>query len=144
MMSERLGFDSTAVRRYGVGDVVAIALFVIIGEISHGIDPLRQAAVVVDTSLPFLIGWVIVAPLLGAYARGTVERRTIAITNVVPAWLVADGVGQVLRDTSLFHGSATPVFYLVAAAVGGLFLFSWRLLAWAAYARLNTDTDGPM
>jgi hypothetical protein len=143
-MSDRLGFDTAAAGRYLVGDVVAIALFVIIGEISHGIDPITQVAVVVDTFLPFLIGWVIVAPLLGAYASGTLESRLIAVTNIVPVWLVADGVGQVLRDSSFFHGSATPIFYLVAAAVGGFFLLAWRLFAWTVYGRLRPGSAPPL
>jgi hypothetical protein len=129
-MTDRLGFDVTAVRRYFLGDFVAIATFVVAGEISHGIDPITQVDVVIDTFLPFLFGWLLIAPLLGAYAVGTVNDPIVAVTNVIPAWLVADGVGQVLRDSTYFHGSADPIFYLVAAAVGGGLLVGWRGLAW--------------
>lgn len=129
-MTERLGFDRTAVRRYVVGDVIAIATFVVAGEISHGIDPITQVDVVVDTFLPFLLGWVLMAPLLGGYAAGTVDDLVVAVTNVIPAWLVADGIGQVLRESPYFHGTADPIFYLVAATVGGGLLMAWRGIAW--------------
>lgn len=129
-MTDRLGIDGSAVRRYLLGDVLAIAGFVVAGEVSHGIDPISQVGVVIDTFLPFLLGWLLIAPLLGGYAEGTVRDPLVAVTNVIPAWLVADGVGQVLRDTTYFHGSADPIFYLVAAAVGGALLMGWRGVAW--------------
>lgn len=129
-MTDRLGFDGSALRRYALGDVVAIATFVVAGEISHGVDPITQVDVVLDTFLPFLLGWLLIAPLLGGYAVGTLDDPVVALTNVIPAWLVADGLAQVLRDTTYFHGSADPLFYLVAASVGGALLLGWRGLAW--------------
>lgn len=141
-MTERLGFDTRAVRRYLPGDILAIAAFVVAGEVSHGIDPITQGEVVVDTLLPFLIGWVLIAPLLGGYAVGTLDDPVVAITSVIPAWLVADGIGQVLRDTSSFHGSADPIFYLVVAGVGGALLVGWRGLAWVIMNRQAVSWPG--
>lgn len=141
-MTDRLGFEIRAARRYVVGDVLAIAAFVVAGEISHGVHPITQVGVVIDTFLPFLFGWVLIAPLLGGYAVGTLDDPIIAVTNVIPAWLVADGIGQVLRDSAYFHGSADPIFYLVAAAVGGALMVGWRGAAWLLWNRRSVSLPG--
>jgi hypothetical protein len=127
-MSDWFGVEVDSLRRYLVGDLLAILAFILIGEISHGVDPVAQWRFVLDAAIPFLIGWLVVGPLLGAYARWSLRGPLWAALAAVPAWLVADGLGQLLRDTDTFHGSADPVFYLVAAAVGGALLVGWRLV----------------
>jgi len=56
------------------GDVAAIAVFVLLGELSHFSAAFVAAnpGYVAGTALPFLLGWAVVAPPAGAY-RG---RRT--------------------------------------------------------------------
>lgn len=110
-----------------VGDVVAIGLFVLVGELSHGVDPLATPLLVLDTLAPFVVGWVLVALFGGLYTADAWRSPRRVVTRTFPAWLVADGVAQLLRATSLFHGSAAFTFYLVSAVVGGSFLVGWRL-----------------
>lgn len=121
-----------------LGDLVAIASFVIIGEINHGIDPLANPGIVVDTYVPFLVGWLLAAGLAGVYARGLHESPRWMAVTVLGAWLVADAVGQLLRSTAYFHGDAALTFALVAAAVGSLFLVGWRLALVAVMPRLRS------
>lgn len=126
-MTEYVGIAGRALRRYLLGDLLAISVFVIVGELSHGVDPVAQWAFVLDATIPFLLGWLVAGPLLGAYSLWSLQDPLRAAVAVVPAWLVADGIGQLIRDSDAFHGSADPVFFLVAAAVGGLLLIGWRL-----------------
>lgn len=127
-MRDWLGVDVSAVRRYGIGDLLAIGIFVVIGEISHGIEPIGQPIWVLETFIPFFLGWVIAGPILGAYSTRSLQGPIWAAIMVLPAWLVGDGIGQLLRDTAVFHGSGHPVFYAVAAGVGGIALIGWRLV----------------
>lgn len=108
------------------GDVVAIGLFVVLGEISHGIDPMANAPLVADTFAPFLIGWLLLAGTAGLYgvAVETGPKRTAALT--FGTWVGAVVIAQALRATAYFHGNAALAFALVSVAIGGLFLVGWR------------------
>lgn len=125
-------FDRRAVRRYLLVDIVAIVGFLVAGELHHGIDPVDSPVYVGETIAPFLIGWVVAAPVLGAYASVTVERPVWAALFVVPAWVGANSIGQALRATDLFHGGSSPVFALVIGAGGVVVLGAVRtvVLAW--------------
>lgn len=115
-----------------VGDLLAIAVFVVVGEQSHGVDPLSSPFVVAGTFLPFAIGWLFVAGPARMYdAAVSASTRRVA-TRTLGAWLVAVVVALSLRRTQLFRGGETPlseyaVFGLVAFTVGGLLLVGWRV-----------------
>lgn len=109
------------------GDTLAIGLFVVIGEISHGIDPLANVPLVLDTFAPFYIGWLLVALPAGLYGSGALSSPKRAGLLTLGAWAVADVIGQALRATAYFHGNAALTFALVALAFGGLFLVGWRV-----------------
>lgn len=112
-----------------VGDLLAIATFVVIGEINHGIDPLVRPGYVMGTYAPFLIGWLLLSIPAGVYS---VESRTDiqrAVGGTIGAWTGAVVVAQALRETSFFHGEAALTFAIVSLVVGGTFLLGWRALA---------------
>jgi len=115
-----------------VGDVVAITLFVLLGELSHGIDPLANLTYIVTNTLgPFLVGWVVVGVPAGVYSdtRGETLRRVAVRT--AGAWLGADVVAQAIRATPFIVGGgsvwAILVFGAVSYLVGGLILVTWRV-----------------
>lgn len=110
-----------------VGDTLAVGLFVVLGEISHGIDPLASASLVLDTFAPFYIGWLLVALPAGLYGSEALASPKRAGILTLGAWAVADAIGQGLRATTYFHGNAALSFALVALAVGGGFLLVWRV-----------------
>ncbi len=122
-----LDVDDDAVTWYLPGDVLAILLFVLLGELRHGGLTVERYAGVL---LPFLIGWLIVAPVVGAYGERTVDSTRSAILLALVGWLGADFLGQVLRGTDYFPGNADPQFFLVTLLFGGL------LLAVARFASL--------
>lgn len=110
------------------GDVVAIGVFVVAGELSHGVDPLSQVGRTLDTAVPFLLGWGLLALIGGLYTADAWRSPKRAVAWTLPAWVGADVVAQALRATPAFHGNAAVPFFLVAAAVGGALLTGWRVV----------------
>lgn len=125
-----------------VGDLAAIGLFVVLGEISHGIDPLGSPGVVADTYAPFVIGWLLVAVPAGAYAAAVRTSPGRAAITVAGAWLVADVVAQALRSTAYFHGNGALTFAIVAFLVGGTLLVGWRVAVAFLSSRRQSRTLG--
>lgn len=114
-----------------VGDVVAIAAFVIPGEIQHGFPPLEYPVRTLDTFAPFLLGWIVAALLGGLYTSDALKNSRRILSWTVPAWVFALLVGHGLRATPLFHGGTSPIFFLVTLAVGGSVGIAWRLVVGA-------------
>lgn len=110
-----------------IGDAILIGLFIVSGEISHGVDPIAQTGVVIDTALPFYIGWVLASLALGAYSRAARETPKRAALMAAGTWIVAALIGQGLRATSLFHGNFAITFALVSISVGCVLLVPWRV-----------------
>lgn len=111
-----------------VGDLFAIGTFVVVGEITHSVDPVANPGRVVGTLLPFLIGWVLVAIPAGVYgaeARSTVRKMALTATG---GWAVAVAIAQALRSTEFFPGNAALAFALVAFGIGGLLLVGYRVV----------------
>jgi hypothetical protein len=109
--------------RFLPGDLLAILAFVLVGELQHGgLGAQRYAGAL----LPFLVGWLVVAPILGAYSSNALESSRSALLLAVTTWLGADLVGQLLRGTATFPGNASPQFFVVAFVFGSLFLAAAR------------------
>ncbi len=113
------------------GDLACFLLFAAAGRASHDesvmgsflLGPLQTAA-------PFLVTWVITAPLVGAYDARHTERPRGAVLRALLAWAVADPLGVLLRSLILQR----PVqlsFIVVAFISNSLILSLWRLV----YAR---------
>jgi len=119
--------DERAVTRFLPGDVLAVLALVLVGTVEHGsLSPQRYAGVL----LPFLVGWLAAAPLVGAYSSRAAESSRAALVLAAGSWLAGDLVGQLLRNTSLFPGNADPAFFLV------LFVVGTALLSVARFASL--------
>lgn len=126
-LSERL--DAGAIP-LAVGDILAIVAVLTAGTIQHNgaafvtANPLYLAGVLV----PFLLGWAVAAPLLGAYSPGAAESAKAAIPLAVRSWVVADIAGVVLRATPLFHGGFALTFLAVSLVTGLVAIVAWRWL----------------
>lgn len=111
-----------------VGDIVVLAVVFAAGTVRHNglavlwTDPVYSLA----TVGPFLLGWVVAAPLLGAYRTRTLTAAKWAVAPVVPAWFAADALALGLRATPWLHGGVTPVFALVTVVTGAGGLVLWR------------------
>ncbi|WP_020222703.1 DUF3054 domain-containing protein [Halarchaeum acidiphilum] len=122
-----LDVDRRTLRLFALPDLVAIVAFVIVGEYQHGrlaasaANPRHLLGVLV----PFVVGWAIAAPLLRAYSARTNGLRGLVGWTVL-AWLAADVVGQALLATGAFSIGFDPVFLVVVAIFGSLFLLIAR------------------
>lgn len=111
------------------GDLIAIAAFIVAGEISHGYDPVSDAGRIAGTLVPFLVGWILVSLAGSLYTRDAIADLRRAVFWTLPAWAVAVVIAQVLRSTPAFHGDAALAFALVSFGVGGVLLVFWRAIA---------------
>ena len=116
-----------------VGDVLVISLLLTVGVVNHNdvgylsTDPVGWLL----TLVPFLLGWAVVAPLVGAYSPGAAESAKAAVPLALRAWIPANLVGAFLRWTPLFEGGNAPladyaVFVLVTMVFGLVGLAAWR------------------
>ncbi|MUV60525.1 DUF3054 domain-containing protein [Halobacterium sp. CBA1126] len=115
--------DPRAVVRFLPGDLLAIFAFVLAGTLSHGTLTAERYAGVL---LPFLVGWVVVAPFAGGYDSSVLESTRAAIAYGAVSWLGADFLAQLLRGTPFFPGSADPQFFVVALVFGTVALVAAR------------------
>lgn len=115
-----------------LGDLLAIAAFVVMGEISHGIDPVAEPTVVADTFVPFLIAWLFVSIPAGVYSLSSDASPRAVALRTLGTWFAAVVLALSIRRTVFFRGGTTPLseyatFGLVALAVGGVLLVAWRV-----------------
>ena len=141
MFFDRLPVDSRAVRRYAIGDVVAIAVFVVLGEFSHGANPITVFVPMLETLGTFLLGWVTVATIAGAYSRRSLDNGRHAILVSLYAWAIADAIAQLLRSLPFARGNGAITFYLVALVFGGALIGGWRYLAFRFTTSQSTTTE---
>jgi hypothetical protein len=113
-----------------VGDVVVIVAFLTLGYVFHN-GTQAVTAMPVDWALtvaPFLIGWTLVAPFIGAYSKGAHESAKAAVPLALRSWVVAAIIGLGLRVTPVFPGGFEPIFGAIILAVGLVSLGVWRWL----------------
>lgn len=109
------------------GDVFAIFLFVALSRGTHPLAPGANALLEnLNTALPFIMGWLLVAPWFGAFQpKAWASIRSTLITLVI-AFVPAFVAGGLLRW--LMIGRLSPaIFYAVTAAVILTLLAIWRL-----------------
>lgn len=82
----------------------------------------------VRTVAPFLVGWVLWAPILGSYRRRTRTGCRGGLARVGGAWLAASVTGAVIRATALVPGEAPVIFVMVVFGIGATVLLPWRAL----------------
>lgn len=111
-----------------LGDLAIITLQLSGGLRSHGVDPLASPAYTTETVAPFLLGWLLVAPLLGVYTARVRESFAETLLSVGLAWIVAALAGIGLRATPWLQGGAPAAFVAVTIGVGLATLLPWHLL----------------
>lgn len=112
-----------------VGDLLVLMGFLTVGTLSHTTTEFlaNEPTYLLGVWAPFLIGWVLVAPLVGAYSAGAVETAKSSVPLVVRSWVPAAAVGFVLR-AFVFRGGAALAFVGVILVTGAVALGGWRAL----------------
>lgn len=117
-----------------LGDVLVILAFIYAGSLRHESVAFPPGGVGDLTTLlaiaaPFLFGWVIVAPLVGAYSAGALESAKASVPLTIRSWIPAAILGLVIRATPWIEGGAAPAFIAVMLVVGSVCLGVWRYVA---------------
>lgn len=112
-----------------VGDVLVLIAFLTAGTLSHSTTQflMENPLYLAEVYAPFLIGWAVAAPLVGAYSAGAVEAAKSSVPLVVRSWIPAAVIGLVLR-TFVFTGGVAPVFVAITLVGGMVVLGGWRAL----------------
>ena len=113
-----------------VVDLLALSAVLTSGVIDHnGVDYLTAATGGwLLTPVPFLLGWAVASPLVGAYSPGAAESAKAAVPLALRAWVPAAAIGFVLRASPLFSGGFQPIFGVVVFVAGGVALAALRWL----------------
>ncbi|AXG07800.1 DUF3054 domain-containing protein [Haloplanus rubicundus] len=113
-----------------IGDLFVVALLFSWGTIHHNglAFVASNPGYLAGTIAPFVIGWVIAAPLLGAYSPGAAESAKAAVPLALRSWLLADAIALGLRATPFVRGGVQLSFVLISLGVGFVGLALWRTL----------------
>lgn len=109
----------------GIGDALVFLAFAIIGILSHG--KTLSLINLVNDSIPLMLGWFIVAPLVGAFSRTkTNEVGKMALYTIL-AWLPSFVLGMIFRGVAVEHTVPQTSFMIVTLIINMIFLLIWRV-----------------
>lgn len=113
-----------------VGDLLVIVAVFGAGTVHHNGASFVAAnpGYLLATVAPFVVGWVVAAPLLGAYAPGAAESSKAAVPLALRSWVLADAIALGIRATPFVSGGVQLTFVVVSLVTGALGLAVWRVL----------------
>lgn len=118
------------------GDVLVLALFIVLGRISHG---MAVADVTLWTTVvPFAAAWLATSALVGASSARAFSKPGILVLRTTAAWAVACPLGVALRAVIL-QRPFSPIFAAIAFVLTWPLLIVWRYL----YFRLTARRQRP-
>jgi len=117
-----------------VGDVVVLLLFLLSGTLRHWTPEQLQADpfIYAFAAGPFVLGWVVCAPLVGAYSPGGGSAPNSSIPLAVRSWVPAAVIGLAVRILAVPGRGAAPVFAAIMLVGGSVVLAVWRYLYFLA------------
>ena len=107
-----------------IGDLIALLIFVLVGERSHELDQTNFLM----TTLPFIVPWIIAGYLLGAFPNADAITPRKIFGAAINAWFVVTPLGLFLRALVLNRPDILVPFYAAAFGFSGLFVLAWRLV----------------
>jgi hypothetical protein len=113
-----------------VGDLVALMAFLLVGTLQHSsVEQLSaDPAIYLLAAGPFVLGWVLCAPLVGAYSPGGGSAPNSSIPLAIRSWIPAAIVGLLIRQFALPDRGVEAVFAVIMIVGGALVLSIWRFL----------------
>jgi hypothetical protein len=113
-----------------VGDLVALLAFLFVGTLRHAtIDALtNDPTIYLFAAGPFVLGWLVCAPLIGAYSPGGGSALNSSLPLAIRSWIPATLIGLGIRVVALPGRGAEPSFAIVMLVGGTAVLVAWRLL----------------
>ncbi|GLC36887.1 hypothetical protein PLESTB_000181900 [Pleodorina starrii] len=129
-------FDWKSAATLAAGDLAALMIFTASGRVQHG-EPLN--ADTITTALPFVLGWLATAPLLGGFSADA-RKKGVPTAALTAAKCVAVGIPAGVALRGLIRGYMPPTsFILIGLAVNGVLLVGWR----SALAALTKPEEPP-
>jgi hypothetical protein len=125
-----------------LGDVLALGLFVLIGQREHELLGDGAGLRLLQNTLTFAVPWLIAAAVLGAFRSGPEVSARKFFGRSLNAWLVAGPLGLLLRAYARDLAVIPTIFMVVAMSMGGLFLLSWRALYYFVRRRRRRSALG--
>jgi hypothetical protein len=112
------------------GDLIAFFVFAALGRETHneatGLGAIGQT---LWTAFPFMLGWFLVAPWLGAFTRARTERPLDMLQRTEIAWFAAWPVALLLRWAFTPDHHLPPLAFAVVALIANtIILGSWRTI----------------
>jgi hypothetical protein len=117
-----------------VGDLVVLLAFLLVGTAQHRptlspVDVLMtEPLAFVNAAAPFIIGWLIAAPLIGAYSPGGGSAPNSSIPLAIRSWIPAAVIGLAIRATPFIEGGVELTFAAVIIVGGAVVLAVWRFI----------------
>jgi hypothetical protein len=121
-----------------LGDFIALALITIIGFARHG-EIYSAGARIFTTFIPLILGWLAVAPLMGAYQLEFIKAPD-QLWRPFWAMVVGAPLAAWLRGIWL-QSVIIPVFVLVLGGVAALSILLWRSVYYLLFVR-RSSPDG--
>lgn len=106
-----------------LGDLFVLILFASIGRASHeeGLTVLG----IVETAAPFVLGWFVATPFMGAYRDEAIEAPKRAVLLTARTWIVGIPLGLLFR--AIYLRREIPVSFAIVTLLTTLVLLSlWR------------------
>jgi hypothetical protein len=115
-----------------VGDWLAIGLFVLLGQMDHGMFSAAGLPRLLQTTVVLAAPWTVVAALLGAYqVEPDARNKWRFLGRSLTAWLVAAPLALLLRAWLQGQAAIIVAFFVVTLMLGGAFVLLWRgLFGW--------------
>lgn len=107
-----------------IGDIIALAIITVIGFATHGETDLSFVPRMLTTFIPLLIGWFLIAPWLGLFARKYTDS-TKQLWRPSLAMLLAAPMTAVLR-AAMLNAAALPLFTIILGGSAALGMLVWR------------------
>lgn len=113
-----------------VGDLVVLLAFLFVGTLQHStLDQLQaDPTIYLLAAGPFILGWLICAPLVGAYSPGGGSAPNSSIPLAIRSWIPAAVVGLLVRVVAIPGRGADVTFVLIIIVGGAVVLAVWRFL----------------
>lgn len=113
-----------------LGDVLALALFVLVGQRDHEtVDAANPILGMLPDVIAFAIPWLVSAYPLRAFRLHDASTLQF-FARTLNAWLITALFGLLLRSFILGRAVIPTLFVVATLGFGGLFLLAWRILFW--------------
>jgi hypothetical protein len=120
-----------------LGDWLALTLFVLVGQLDHGMVGANPLLLLLRSSAELVLPWTIIALLWGAYRMTDDTTARLFFGRSLTAWLVAAPLALLLRALLREQAAIIAIFMVVTIGLGGAFLLSWRGLFFLIWRRLR-------